>query len=274
MIVEAFISSIEFVRINKDKCYFKVKLVDDNGNLIGYFGDSKINDNINFRKQLFGILAACDCFDLLKLSSDKPEFLSIYLEYDSFDRITSVINMDGNGLSCLDDGRYGVSKHDLEKLGGIENRGKILSISSRSGVFMIMVETRVFVTHYVTGSVYSGFGYPLDWNISKLEPHYINLSAMKFRTFIESILKIYKTNDLLLLGGSDIVNYPKVLIEVDPKGKVVAIGNDKNDYYLKKNGNSYEIVNGNLKVDIEENDNLSKSEGIITSLRRVLRKRK
>lgn len=272
--MEAIINSIELVKINNNRCYFKVKLVDEQGNLIGYFGNSKLSDNINFRKQTFGILAACDCFDLLRVSSDSPEFLPIYLEYDSYDRITSIINMDGDCFSFIGDGRYGINKHSLENVDGVENCGQILSITSRSGVFMIMVQTQVFVTSYVTGSVYFGFGYPLGNESSDLEPYYINLSANKFKTFIESILQIYKTNDLLELSRTSALSYPRVLVEMDSRGKIVSIGNDKNNYYLTQNGNSYEIVDNNLRVDMEENSHLSKSEKIIKSLSKVLRKRK
>ena len=270
--MEAIIESIELVKINNKRSYFKVKLVDEQGNLIGYFGDSKLSDCINFRKQLFGILAACDCFDLLRLSSDESNFLPIYLEFDSCDRIDSIINLDGDGLSFFEDGKYVVNKYNLKNIDSSENRGKIISVTSESGVFIVTVTTEHYVTSYVTRSLYAGFRFPWDWYDSKVEPYYTNLSATMFKTFVESILQIYKTNDLLKLSRCDVIKYPKVLIGVDYKGRIVSIGNDKNDYYLTQNGNNYEIVKGSLMADIKENESLSNSRKIIKSLSKRLRK--
>jgi len=152
----------------------------------------------------------------------------------------------------------------------IENRGIIRSIISQSGVFTIMIETEVFATFYVTGNVYFGFGYPLVCTGTELDERYVNLSANQFRTFIESILKIYKVNDLLLLGGNEKENYPKVKISLNSKGDVVAIGNDKNNYYLLQRSNCYEIVSGNLNFDVINDDELNNFGSI---LRKILKKK-
>lgn len=65
--IDAYISSIKFIRKDTDNCYWELILVDENNNYIGSFGESYITDSINFRRQTFGILSACNCFDLLRL---------------------------------------------------------------------------------------------------------------------------------------------------------------------------------------------------------------
>jgi hypothetical protein len=77
-LMEAYIYKIEFVRRDKDNCYWNLQLVDENNNYIGEYCNPHISDEINFRKQTFGILSVCNCYDLLRFSSDTPIPLPIF----------------------------------------------------------------------------------------------------------------------------------------------------------------------------------------------------
>lgn len=45
-----------------------------------------------------------------------------------------------------------------------------------------------------------------------------------FKSFIENILKLYETEDLLRLSGNKKIGYPEVTIKKDELGNIVSIG--------------------------------------------------
>lgn len=69
--MQAIIQKLELKNF-LNRHYLKVELLDDNGvkrNLDNPF----LSDDINFRKQVFGILCACDNFDLMRLATNNPK---------------------------------------------------------------------------------------------------------------------------------------------------------------------------------------------------------
>ena len=60
------------------KYYFSIELKDFRGYV--YIVDKPFcNDEVQFRKMVFGIMAACYQFDLLKLGSDTPIYKDVLL---------------------------------------------------------------------------------------------------------------------------------------------------------------------------------------------------
>jgi len=252
--MDAFISSMEFIKENENDCYWKVTLVDENNNYIGTFGDSKITDPVNFRKQTFGILSACNCFDLLKLSSSNPQKLPVYYMERKFNGINSIVNKNGQSLKLGHHGMYEINKawNFFNKNKEIKQYeiGEIESIESRSGVFVVSVCSGCSVNSFMTGSVYWGFGYPLTQE--NMNEDYIRDASKLYLSFIEGILKLYNTNDLMKLNGNEVSEYPMVIVKTDEKGNITSIGNKDTGFELMTDGISYIIINKNKEQEKEE----------------------
>lgn len=60
-----------------------------------------------------------------------------------------------------------------------------------------------------------------------------------FKTFIEGILEIYGTNNLLKLSGNDNIEYPKIQVNVNDNGNIISISSLDNDYELVEDNDSY-----------------------------------
>lgn len=116
--MEAYISKMEFIRTDKDNCYWNLTLVDDNNNYIGTYCKPHISDEINFRKQTFGILSACNCYDLLKLSSENPIPLQIFFKEKPDGGVEELINQSGRLL------RYREGNYEIERAWNIFNKRK------------------------------------------------------------------------------------------------------------------------------------------------------
>ena len=70
LVMEAIITKIELKKFMK-KYYFSLELRGSNGN--AYVIDKPFcNDEIQFRRMVFGIMTACNQYDLLRLASDSP----------------------------------------------------------------------------------------------------------------------------------------------------------------------------------------------------------
>ena len=63
--MEAIINKLELKKM-LGKYYIKIELKDANGK-VRTIDKPFLNDEINFRKQIFGIMSACGTFDLMKL---------------------------------------------------------------------------------------------------------------------------------------------------------------------------------------------------------------
>ena len=152
--MEAIITKIDLKRFLKTY-YFALELRDSNGK--AYIIDKPFcNDEIQFRRLVFGIMAACNQFDLLRLGSDSPVYKSVKGYYN-------------NGLEILENesdewfsynkktGTYfcGQSLQNLKDLYKIASErnafdvfvknGQIESITSGSGVFQIFLMQTVLV---------------------------------------------------------------------------------------------------------------------------------
>lgn len=255
--MEAYISKMEFIRTNKDNCYWRLTFVDGNNNYIGTYSNPNISDEINFRKQTFGILSACNCYDLLNLSSNDSIPLSIFFKKKPYGGVEALINQSGQLLS-LGEGIY-----ETEKVWNIFNKkraiksyesGEIRSISSGSGCFSIWIKHAYYSTFYVTGQVYYGFGFPITIGLDATIDD-IKRSSKLFTSFIESILKLYDTNDLLDLSRNK-NNFPKVNIDIDDLGNITSIYNQETGMTLTEQNSSYHITKENRKG--QENNNFSK----------------
>ena len=227
--MEAIITKIELKRFLKTY-YFALELRDSNGK--AYIIDKPFcNDQIQFRRLVFGIMAACNQFDLLRLGSDSPVYKSVKGYYN-------------NGLEILENesdewfsynkktGTYfcGKSKQNLKDLYKIASErnafdvfvknGQIESITSGSGVFQMFFNANGIGTFMNTGQIYYGFGDPIGiGDPNNLES--VGIATNAFQSFILSIMKFYGVSDLLELSGN-VDKYPLVDITVD-KNKVTSI---------------------------------------------------
>ena len=79
--MEAIIKKLKLEQIN-DNYRIKIELLgSDKQNYI--IDNTLINDDINFRKQLFGIMCACNCFDLIRLATNNPVIKKVVGYYKS-----------------------------------------------------------------------------------------------------------------------------------------------------------------------------------------------
>jgi len=209
-----------------------------------------LSDSINFRKQIFGIMAACNTFDLMCLATNNP-------------MLKKVVGYYINGLQILENEskmwltydkqlkKYTCNKIDKNKLElfkkliinnlaniFIEN-GQIEKIISQSGCFQMLFNSKGFASFYVTKQLYYGFGYPFNTNEGNLKD--IKTSSIFFTSFIVSLMKFYQIDDLLYFGGK-IEKYPKVELKLDENNKVTSITSPVTGLglFISK---SYEIVN-------------------------------
>ena len=246
--MEAYISKIEFIRTNKDNCYWNLLLVDVNNNYIGAYCKPYISDEINFRKQTFGILSACNCYDLLKLSSDNPIPLPIYFKEKTYGGVEELINQSDKLL------RFREGIYEIERTWNIFNKrkeikkyesGEIRTISSESGCFSTWIKHAYYSTFYVTGQVYYGFGFPITIGLDATVDD-IKYSSKLFTSFIESILKLYDTNDLLDLSRNK-TKFPKININIDDLGNITSIYNQETGITLTEQNASYQITKEIIK---------------------------
>lgn len=238
---EARIDSIALCQITKDESYFQLNLRDQENNQIGVFGSPYLTTPEDFRKETFGILSAINCQDLLKLGGNYNWEIPIKFKCDSRDNVNELINEKGERFHISNKGEY-----QTESLVDDEREvfsGKITQITSASDTFTIQIESENFTTHYVTGNLYYGFGYPL---LSKTNNETVkSMACSHYKSYLENILKFLGQDDLLRIGGEPSV-LPSILIQRDENGNIIAIGSSENEYHLRINDNHYKIEKGRL----------------------------
>lgn len=257
--MEAIITKIELKRFLK-KYYFSLELRDSNGN--AYIVDRPFcNDEIQFRRMVFGIMAACNQFDLLKLGSDSPKYKEVIGYYN-------------NGLELLENerdewfsynkktgtyfcGESVQSLKDLYKVASERNAfevfvksGRIESITSASGVFQVFFNADGVGTFMNTGQIYYGFGEPIGIGDPNNRES-VRIASNAFQSFIISIMKLYGVKDLLELSGN-VDKYPLVDITVDKKKVISIISLETGMGFLI--GKEYEFVSDKNK-DFSKNFN-------------------
>lgn len=81
--------------------------------------------------------------------------------------------------------------------------GYISNVKSESGIFSLLFDSKYGSTYYTTShsQIYQGFGYLINIG-NKDDIINSRKSAKVFTSFITSLMKFYKTNDLLHLGGN------------------------------------------------------------------------
>lgn len=246
--MEAIITKIELKRFLK-KYYFLVELKDTKGNV--YIVDKPFcNDEIQFRIMVFGLMAACNQFDLLKLGSDSPIYKNVVGYYNGG---LEIIENDSNkwfsynkktGMySCFESSEQ---VKDLFKLAESRNahevfvkKGEIDSITSCSGVFQVFFNADGIGTFMNTGQIYYGFGYPIGIGDPDNEES-VRKASNTFQSFILRIMEFYEVKDLLELSGN-VNKYPLVDITIDRK-KVTSVTSLETGMGISI-GKGYEIIN-------------------------------
>lgn len=246
--MEAVIKKIKLKNI-LNRYYFSLEIQTVDGKVY-YVDKPLLSDPISFRKQVFGIMAACNQFDLLRLSSDNPiykEVIGYYSnglqiiennknEWFSYNKKTSSYFCDQSSQSVKELFSMAVNK----KIPEVSiDKGRIESISSGSGVLQIFFKSNGLGTFMNTGQVYYGFGYPIGIG-SVDDKESIKIASLSFQSFILSIMNFYGVDDLLELSGK-IDKYPIVDITVD-KNKIKSITSFETGMGISI-GKSYEIIN-------------------------------
>lgn len=246
--MEAIIKKIK-LKNKLNRHYFSLEIQSIDGKV--YHVDKPLlSDPISFRKQVFGIMAACNQFDLLRLSNDHPIYKEVTGYYSnglqiieneknewfSYDKKQSVYFCDQSNQNVKELFSVAVNR----KLPDISiDKGKIESISSGSGVLQIFFKSNGLGTFMNTGQVYYGFGYPIGIGSTE-DKEGVKISSLAFQSFILCIMKFYGVDDLLELSGK-IDKYPIVDITVD-KNKVISITSLETGMGISI-GKSYEIIN-------------------------------
>ena len=261
--MDAVIKKIKLKKL-LSKYYFSLELHAVDGNV--YVVDKPfLSDPVNFRKQVFGIMAACNQFDLLKLGSDSPVYKEVTGYYLGVPRLFE--NEKGYTFgSKIDSSIYFYDKMEpnLKKefhLAADINRevligkGKIERISSASGALIIFFSGEHYSYSMVSnGQIYYGMGYPIIIG-STSDKKIVMESSLSYQSFILAIMKFYEVDDLLELSGN-VNNYPTVNITVD-NGKVVNITSLETGMGFSI-GKRYEIINV-FKPELNNNsDSLKK----------------
>ncbi len=248
--MEAIVKKIELKKI-LSKYYLKITMESEKKEYI--LSNPLLNDPINFRKQVFGILSACNCYDLMKLGRDNPipkPAIGYYLQgrgYKIFE------NEKGEWFTFYEKtGRYSCRKADeaTKKLIKMAQQNKISAVSiekgtiekiiSESGTFQILFKREQGGgSFHLAGQIYYGFGHPIHIGDNACESEKID-SAQTFTSYIVNLMKFCREEDMLKLGG-EVERYPKVEIMLDHSNKIKTITNAVTGLGLGIERN-YEIV--------------------------------
>ncbi len=246
--MEALIKEMKLKSI-LNRYYFRLQIQTVDGKV--YHVDKPLlSDPINFRKQVFGIMAACNQFDLLRLSSDTPIYKDVIGYYSnglqiieneqnkwfSYDKKQSAYFCDESSQRVKELFSTAINRRipDVSI-----DKGSIESISSGSGVLQIFFKSNGLGTFMNTGQVYYGFGYPIGIGSTE-DIEGIRIASLSFQSFILSIMKFYDVDDLLKLSGR-VDKYPIVEVTFD-KNKVKSITSMETGMGLSI-GKKYEIIN-------------------------------
>lgn len=230
--MQAIIQKLELKKI-LNRHYIKMELIDENG-VKRSLDNPFLSDDINFRKQVFGILSACDCFDLMMLATDNPKPKKIVGYYQNSLQILENENKEWLSLNkktvlyeCKkpDKNTRAIFDTLVERkiFNGYKEEGIIESIVSRSGTFQLLFTGKSCSTFFITNQIYCGFGYPLTIG-TNANPNVTALSAKGFTSFIVSLMQLFGINDLLKFGGN-IDKLPIVEIELNKANKISSITN-------------------------------------------------
>lgn len=217
---------------NDNDLYWKITLIDDQGNVLGTFGDGIHCDDINFRKQTFYIMKILNNYNLLKLDGLEKKF-PVLVDND-FSRINYIANSSGDYL------KFDYQTGEVLSGSGCDVsqfvQKEISSLISRSGVLMASIIDK-YNHRAVSGDMsYLGFTevYPNQEN-KELEIR----GARCFKDFVCGILKLCNMKELIQSN-----NYPEVSVKFDAKGNIIAIGDIEGREYLYIIEHGYELIDG------------------------------
>lgn len=247
--MQAVIQKLELKKI-KNRHYIKIELIDENG-VKRNIDNPLLSDEISFRKLVFGILSACNCYDLMRLATNNPNHKKIIgycqnglqilqnenNEWLSLDRYSSqyICKKPSRKTRKVFEMLIKQKKFNIDK-----EEGVIESIVSESGTFQLLFTSKLGTTFFLTGQIYYGLGYPIDIGYD-ITPSNELKSAKMFTSFIVSLMKLYGINDLLKFGGN-INNLPIVEISINNDNKITSITNQTTGMGLGI-GTRYEIIN-------------------------------
>lgn len=257
--MKAIIKSIELKKM-VNRYYLKVTMESQGREY--FLSNPLLSDPINFRKQVFGILSACNCYDLMTLAREEavPQpATGYYFQGKGYKILENEIgqwilfNEERRRYSCEKADEYTKDLIKLAQEHNISNitidNGTIESIASRSGAFSILFQNeRGIGSFFTTGQIYYGFGHPINIGNSASKSEKLE-SAKTFTSFIVSLMKFLRTDDLLKLGGK-IEEYPKVEITLNHSNKVTSIRNPATGLGLSI-GQNYEILSSSKVLDCE-----------------------
>ncbi len=249
-------AEIKKIELNKlmNREYFKIILESQKKELI--LSNPLMSDPINFRKQVFGILTACNCYDLMRLATEnpiRPKAIGYYCKGAGY-RILE--NMDGKWLlldpkkgmylykNAENETKELIKAAEKEHIDTISmDEGTIESIMSASSIFSILFKGNGGTSSSMqTGQLYYGFGSPINIGNNASQNKKLK-SAKMFKSFIVCLMKLFNEKDLLKLGGN-IEKYPEVEITLDHTNKVSSIRNPITGLGFSI-GKSYEIIDNN-----------------------------
>lgn len=247
--MKAVIQKLELKKV-WDRHYIKIELIDENG-VKRNINNPLLSDEINFRKQVFGIMSSCNCYDLMRLTTNNPNCRKMIGYYQNGLQILE--NKKKEWLKFDKDNGIYICKKPSRKLHkmfdilieqkmfkGYKEEGIIETIASQSGTFQLLFTCQTTSTWLITGQIYYGFGYPINIG-TNINPSDEKESAKMFTSFIISLMKLYGINDLLKFGGK-IDNLPVVEIELNNDNEITSITNPTTGMGLAI-GTGYEIVN-------------------------------
>lgn len=260
--MKAIVKSMELKKI-VNRYYLKVTMESQNKEYV--LANPLLSDPINFRKQVFGMLSACNCYDLMRLAREVPvpqEAIGYYFEgkgYKIFE------NKEGQWMSFnAKTGTYSCQKADEDtkqlikmaeerKISNVEvSKGTIERIRSESGVFTMLFEREEGgSSFFTTGQIYFGFGSPINIGNKATQSEKME-SAKMFTSFIVSLMKFCNKEDLLKLGG-EIERYPEVDITLDHSNKINSIRNATTGLGFSI-GKNYEIIDSSKTQENERLD--------------------
>lgn len=248
--MEAVIKKVELKKFI-NRYYFKITLMDTNGNT--YVIDKPfLSDCVNFRKQVFGIMAACGSYDLMKLATDRPVSKKVVGYYMNGLKILENENNEWFSYD-LNKSEYTCNKLAKNKLELLETLikqsnpsmvkevGNIENIESRSGIFSMLFTGKSASTFYICGQqIYYGFGYPINIGDSENQEN-TKIAAQIYTSFIVNLMKFYGIEDLLHFGGNT-DKLPVVEITLNNKNEIDSITNPNTGLGFSIN-KKYDIFN-------------------------------
>lgn len=264
--MKAAIRKLELKKI-MNRHYIKIELADEKG-IPRMVNNSVLSDDIHFRKLVFGILSACNCYDLMRLATSNPNCKKMVGYYQHGLRI-----LENDHKECLTfdekNCEYTCKKMNRKTRELIDmvveykefhcdkEEGIIECITSQSGTFQLLFTCKAGSTFFTTGQIYTGFGYPLSTR-TPVHPDNEAKSARMFTSFIVSLMKLYGVQDLLQFGGV-IDQLPEVEISIH-NHKITTITNATTGMGLSI-GADYEIINM-FELEKQKNKSLCKNRNI------------